>query len=279
MGLVRFFDGSGEEKLGYLIEGEVFDLSETIGEEVETLGELQKLVRLISESDRDFSTTRVEAVELLPPTNPSKVVRLDGCYEHDLTDEGFDPHLEGVGLEDLSNPSLWVAPTSTLTGDASTVQIPPQVEDVRPGVELGIVIGERGKQLDPQETNEIISGFVACMSLRSGDDIPGLYGYKMFDGFFPCGPSVVPYSRVDADALSLGVRRNRNAEDTQSTTSLRFTIPEMVSFASHVMTLEPGDLIATGTPNRGISSLEDGDEVEAWIESIGTLQVTIDWDE
>ncbi len=242
------------------------------------MNEIQELIRFISEPDRDFLTTSVEAVQLLPPISPSKVIRLDGCYEHDLTDERFDTHLEGIGLEDLSNPSLWVAPTSTLTGDASTVRIPPQVEDVRPGAELGIVVGKRGKQLDPQETSEVVAGYVVCMSLRSRDDIPGLYGYKMFDGFFPCGPAVVPYSSVDADALSLGVRRNRNAENTQSTTSLRFTTSEIVSFASHVMTLEPGDLIATGTPTRGTSSLEDGDEVEAWIESLGTLHATVDWE-
>jgi 2-keto-4-pentenoate hydratase/2-oxohepta-3-ene-1,7-dioic acid hydratase in catechol pathway len=208
----------------------------------------------------------------------SKIVRLDGCYEHDTTDEGFNPYVESAGLNDMEEPSLWVAPNSTLTAHRNSVSVPAQMTDVRPGVELGIVVDSPASALEPADASEVIGGFTVCMDLAAHDDIPGLEGYRMFDTSLPCGPSVIERDSVEPMRRALGIRHNGELVDVQSTASLRFSIGKIVSYVSSVMTLSPGDLITTGTPIRGVPALSDGDTVEAWIESIGTLETTIEWE-
>jgi 5-oxopent-3-ene-1,2,5-tricarboxylate decarboxylase/2-hydroxyhepta-2,4-diene-1,7-dioate isomerase len=210
------------------------------------------------------------------PMEPSKIIRLDGCYEHDVTDEGFNHHLENAGLNDMSTPSLWVAPKSTLSPHGGTVTIPGQMADIRPGVELGVVIDSSVYALEVDEALDAIGGFTVCMDLAAHDDVPGLEGYRMFDECLPCGPDVVDQELINPETRAMGIRHNGEPVDVQSTTSFRFSLAEMISYVSKVMSLSPGDLITTGTPIRDAPSLEAGDEVEAWIESIGTLRTFIE---
>lgn len=210
--------------------------------------------------------------------DPSKIVRLDGCYKNDVFDDGFNKHVEEVGLNNMDTPSLWVAPNSTLTAHRGTVQPPAQMEDIRPGVELGVVINSSVKDLDVSNALDAVGGFTVCMDLAAHDDVPGLEGYRMFDTCLPCGPEIVDPPDFDPETRALGIRVNSEPVDTKSTTLLRFSLGEILSYVSKIMSLAPGDLITTGSPIRGSPSLSDGDTVEAWIESVGTLEATIEWE-
>jgi len=274
MGLIRFRRSDEATRLGYLVDGTVVDVSETFEGRSEVFSELNDIAETVSETTAK-TVPRAE-VDIRSPVTPSKIVRLDGCYEHDLTDEGFDPHIEDAGLDELSNPALWVAPPTTLTGTGSTVRVPEQVDIARVGVELGLVVGSEVKDLDPDEALDAVAGVTVCTSIAAHDEVPGLMGYKMFRGFLPCGPSVTPLARVNSDRLELGLQHDGEVVDVRSTESLRFTVAELVSYASRVMTLAPGDLITTGTPTRGSPKLKDGSEIEAWIDEIGRIRMDIE---
>jgi 5-oxopent-3-ene-1,2,5-tricarboxylate decarboxylase/2-hydroxyhepta-2,4-diene-1,7-dioate isomerase len=277
MSLVRFRHDDGSIRSGYRFAEDVLDLS-TVSETPEP--SLSDRFTAVAEllASTDVETTQLAETDLEVPVEPSKIIRLDGCYEHDTTDDGFNDHLESADLTAMETPSLWVAPNSTLIPHQETVNVPAQMTDVRPGVELGIVIGSSAHAVDPDDALEAVGGFTVCMDVAAHDDIPGLEGYRMFDTSLPCGPGIVDPKTIDPTARALGIRHNGEPVDVRSTTSLRFSIGELVSYVSNVMTLSPGDLITTGTPIRGAPTVEDGDTVEAWIESVGTLAVTIEWE-
>jgi 5-oxopent-3-ene-1,2,5-tricarboxylate decarboxylase/2-hydroxyhepta-2,4-diene-1,7-dioate isomerase len=276
MSLVRFRHDDGSIRSGYRFAEDVLDLSIVFDAPEPPLSDqFAAVTELLASTGAE--TTRLAEPDLEVPVEPSKIIRLDGCYEHDTTDDGFNEHLESADLTAMETPSLWVAPNSTLTSHRGTVNVPAQMTDVRPGVELGIVIGSPAQAVDLDDALDAVGGFTVCMDIAAHDDIPGLEGYRMFDTSLPCGPGIVDPETIDPAARALGLRRNGEPVDVQSTTSLRFSITELVSYVSNVMTLSPGDLITTGTPIRGAPAVEDGDTIEAWIESVGTLAVTIEW--
>jgi 2-keto-4-pentenoate hydratase/2-oxohepta-3-ene-1,7-dioic acid hydratase in catechol pathway len=145
-------------------------------------------------------------------------------------------------------------------------------DDVRPGVELGLIIGAQARHLTPEKAPEYIAGYTVCRTLRADDQHPGLYGYRMFPGFLGVGPSIVPEI---GSPVALGVRQGNETVDSSSTARLRFSLGDLVSYASHIFTLEPGDLIVTGNPVRTKDSVEAGETVTAWIESIGQQTTTL----
>ena len=255
MGVVRFRVGPGEPRCGYLAGSSVLDLGER--QPHEALATLPEAVG----SERPVHDRR--DVTLLCPVNPGTVVRLDGCYEHDVTD-GYDPHLGDLASRET--PSLWVAPTASLAADGTEVPLPAMADDVRPGVELGLVVGEQARHLTPEEALESIAGYTVCRTLWAHDEHPGLYGYRMFTGFLGVGPTVVPEI---TQPVALGARRDGETVDQSSTARLRFSLGELVSYASHVFTLDPGDLVVTGNPIRTEDAVDPGETVTTWVESVG----------
>jgi 2-keto-4-pentenoate hydratase/2-oxohepta-3-ene-1,7-dioic acid hydratase in catechol pathway len=137
--------------------------------------------------------------------------------------------------------------------------------------EIGVVIGRRIRNADPNAAERAIGGFtcvndVTCRDLQKVD---GQWGRaKGFDTFCPVGPRVV--SGLDWRGLELICRVNGAERQRAKATDMHFSIPELVSFVSGIMTLEPGDLIATGTP-AGTAPLHHGDVVEVEITGIGVL--------
>jgi len=226
----------------------------------------------------DMDVWSSDEVTLGPPVSPSKVVRLEGCYEHDLTHDGFNPHLEASGLHELDWPSLWVAPTSSTTGPGSTIRIPRSVTDARPGVELAFVVGRRTKMASPEDALAAIAGCTVATTVTVLDEIPGLEGYRMYDSFLPFGPEVVPVDRVSVEELSMHLDVDGTRLDTRRTADWRFTPGEMIAYASDVMTLEPGDLVLSGDPIRTDHSLSAGERVSTWIEDVGQLYNEVEAD-
>ena len=269
MGIVRFRTDSGEVQIGYLIDSAVVELNKDEHKPEYLATDTAHIINSISSDDSTMHD--VSEVTLETPTDPKNIVRLDGCYKKDDKNEG-DRHLKEAGLDHLENSTLWVAPNSSLTSPEGEVSIPEVVEDIRPGVELGIVVGECVRNLEPSNALEPIAGYTACRTLQSQDENPGLYGYKMFDGFLAVGPEIV--SRVGFP-LALGVRKDGATVDVRSTSELRFSLGEIVSYVSEVMTLYPGDIITTGNPTKIQTKLSPGDSVTAWIEDIGHITTRI----
>lgn len=255
MGLVRFQTTSDEWRCGYVISSSVIDLGKR---------QPHDAISTLPESlDPEQPVHDLNDLTLLCPVNPGTIVRLDGCYEQDTTD-AYNPHLGELATRET--PSLWVAPNDSLTADYTEVEIPAMVDDVRPGVELGLVIGEQARHLSPTEALDSVAGYTVCRTLRAHDSHPGLYGYQMFDGFLGVGSTLIPKM---TSPVALGIRRDDEMADQSSTARLRFSLGELVSYVSHIFTLEPGDLVVTGDPTRITEPIEAGETVIAWIESVG----------
>jgi 2-keto-4-pentenoate hydratase/2-oxohepta-3-ene-1,7-dioic acid hydratase in catechol pathway len=155
---------------------------------------------------------------------------------------------------------------------------------VDPEVELGVVIGATASNVGVEAAMDHVFGFTCINDISSRD--PWLDGDqwllgKSMNGFCPVGPWIVTADEIDPAALRLGCTLNGVAIQDGSTSQMRFSIADVVSYLSHHVELRPGDLIATGTPARLTGPpgperhLRPGDEVKVWIEHIGELTTTI----
>lgn len=280
MGLVSFSRSADEEPVpGYDVGDGILPFS-SVGREgpaadyLDCLEEVDRELRDAIQRGDSTPLPRSE-VRLHVPVESSKVVRLEGCYEHDLTDSDFDPHVEAAGLNELEWPSLWVAPTSCALSPEGVVQLPPWSEDVRPGVTLALVVGSRAKALTGAEALDAIAGVTTAMDLAIHDEIPGLEGYKMFDTALPLGPDVVPLEDFSLSDAELSLECNGEVLDERTTDSWRFSPEEMIAYVSEVMTLDPGDVVLTGDPTRIDSSVSAGDELTARVDELPPLTATV----
>jgi len=168
-------------------------------------------------------------------------------------------------------PIIFFKPPTALIGPGETILLPDVSQRVEFEAEIGVVIGRRIRNADPNAAERAIDGFtcvndVTCRDLQKVD---GQWGRaKGFDTFCPAGPRVV--SGLDWRGLELICRVNGAQRQRAKATDMHFSIPELVSFLSGIMTLEPGDLIATGTP-AGTAPLHHGDVVEIEVTGVGVL--------
>ena len=163
-------------------------------------------------------------------------------------------------------------PPSSIVGPGAAIQIPPGTTRVDPEGELAVVIGARMSRVSPADAMLGIRGYtilndVTCRDFQKDD---GLFARaKGFDTFCPIGPWI----ETDLDPANLGIRTTVNGEvrGDGRTSDMYFPIADLLSFISKVMTLEPGDVVATGTPP-GVAPIVAGDYVSVWIEGIGMLE-------
>ncbi len=202
-------------------------------------------------------------VTLLAPCLPSKVVAVGLNYRD---------HAQELGMAVPEEPILFLKPPTSVIGPGDTIIAPAMSSQVDFEAELGIVLGERASRIAPSEAREHILGYT-CVNDVTARDLQKKDGQwtraKGFDTFCPVGP----WLETGLDPADLLVESYLNGERRQSsrTSQFIFGIERLVSFISHVMTLEPGDLIITGTP-AGIGTMRPGDEIEVRIEGIGSLK-------
>ena len=212
-------------------------------------------------------------LDLLPPTpEPSKVV----CVGLNYRD-----HAEESGQPIPSEPLLFAKFPSSLSKNGDPIVIPEGTDQVDYEGELGVVIGRRAKAAAPEKALDYVLGYT-CVNDVSARDFQFADGQwvrgKSLDTFCPVGPWIVTGEEIaDPQELTLVCRVNGEALQDSSTASMIFGVAELVSYISRWITLEPGDLIATGTPS-GVGFvrtpqrfLQDSDVVEVEIESIGKL--------
>jgi 2-keto-4-pentenoate hydratase/2-oxohepta-3-ene-1,7-dioic acid hydratase in catechol pathway len=186
------------------------------------------------------------------------------------------------GGQDLPKaPLLFAKWPNTLIGDGDPVVLPPESTQVDYEAELGVVIGTKAKRVSERDALDHVEGYI-CVNDVSARDLQFADGQwtrgKSPDTFCPVGPRLVPREEI-ADPQALAIRCIVNGEALQdsSTAQMIFSVAEIIAYTSQVITLEPGDLIATGTP-AGVGVfrdpkvlLKDGDEVSVEIEGLGTL--------
>jgi 2-keto-4-pentenoate hydratase/2-oxohepta-3-ene-1,7-dioic acid hydratase in catechol pathway len=235
----------------------------------------------------------LESVGLLAPLpRPGKILALAGNYKK---------HLEETAWQDgtfddqatTTNPWPFMMPSTVVTGTDTEVAWPGYSEQVDYEIELAIVIGKTIKCAPPERAPEAIAGYTIAndISARSTTFKEGrkdrprdayfdwLMG-KWADGFMPLGPWLVTADEIgDPQNLEMELKVNGQTRQKSNTSQMIFSVGQIVSFLSHLMTLEPGDVIITGTPH-GVAAadgsfLSPGDKMECTIEKIGTLTNTL----
>jgi 2-keto-4-pentenoate hydratase/2-oxohepta-3-ene-1,7-dioic acid hydratase in catechol pathway len=204
----------------------------------------------------------VEDVELLAPCCPSKIVCVGLNYVE---------HAKELKMKLPEEPILFLKPPSAVIGPEAEIVVPQSSERVDYEGELGVVIGKRCKAIAADKAKEHILGYT-CFNDVTARDLQQKDGQwtraKSFDTFAPFGPWIANIDPYDAD---IKTRVNGEVKQSSNTSDLIFGIPSLIEFISHVMTLVPGDVIATGTPP-GVGRLEKGDVVEVEIEGVGVLK-------
>lgn len=205
-----------------------------------------------------------ESVTILPPADPTKVVCQAGGYMDHREEEGLDDPPE--------RPELFLKTPNCVAGHDDAIELPPEREQVEFEAEFGVVIGQQCRAVPEGEAMDVVAGFTCANDVSNRDDQQEERNWvrgKAFDGSLPLGPVVATPDEVPADArLTLRL----NGETRQETTRdlLLFSVPELIADVSELITLEPGDVIVTGTPF-GPGPLSDGDTVEVEFEGVGTL--------
>lgn len=213
--------------------------------------------------DRLSKVAELAEVKLLAPAQPTKIVAVGANYR---------AHAEEMGHPLPESPLLFLKPPSAVIGPEEAIICPAMSRRVDYEGELAVVMGRRARRVQPDEALDHVLGYTCAndvtardLQLRDGQWTRG----KGFDTFCPLGPWIVP--GLNPHDLALRTRVNGELHQDSSTRDLIFRVEDLVSFISQVMTLEPGDLILTGTPS-GIGPLTPGDVVEVEIEGIGVLR-------
>ncbi|MGH7534795.1 MAG: fumarylacetoacetate hydrolase family protein [Gemmatimonadales bacterium] len=196
------------------------------------------------------------------PLRPSKIVGIGRNYV---------AHAKELGNEMPATPIIFFKPPTSLIGPGDTIRLPGVSSRVEFEAEIGVVIGTRLRDADPAEAERGIGGYICVndVTCRDLQKVDGQWGRaKGFDTFCPVGPEL--RNGLDWRGLEIICRVNGVERQRARATDMHFPIPDLVSFVSGIMTLEPGDLIATGTP-AGTGPLSDGDVVEVEIPGVGIL--------
>ncbi|MEA2007862.1 MAG: fumarylacetoacetate hydrolase family protein [Chloroflexota bacterium] len=217
---------------------------------------------ILDEYQREEATIPLDQVRLLSPVRPSKIIAVARNYA---------AHAAEHNAEVPEMPVLFFKPPSAVIGPGEVIRIPPQTQQMEHESELAVVIGKAGRWIDLDEADNHILGYTIANDVTARDlqrsDLLWTRA-KGFDTFAPLGPWI----ETDFDPTDAMITCHVNGVMRQmaSTRDMTFTIKKIIAFISSVMTLYPGDVILTGTPE-GVGPLEDGDEVAITIEGIGTL--------
>ena len=208
------------------------------------------------------STIGLKDVKILAPVTPTKIIAVGLNY----TD-----HAKELKLSTPKEPLIFLKPPSSIIGTGDTIRLPREAERVDYEAEMGIVIKKKSRNLSYEEAESHIFGYT-CLNDVTARDLQKKDGQwtraKSFDTFCPIGPYIE--TELDPSSLRIELFVNKKRGQSSNTSNMIFDCKELVAFISGIMTLEPGDVIATGTP-AGIGPLRNGDEVEVKIEKLGSL--------
>jgi 2-keto-4-pentenoate hydratase/2-oxohepta-3-ene-1,7-dioic acid hydratase in catechol pathway len=280
MRLVTFDAGDGP-RAGVVEDDRVVDTWALLGEPHR--GSLRELIaagrvdglrgRL---GDTGATSHPASSVELLPPIpDPDKIVCIGLNYRK---------HAAEVGVTELPEmPTIFAKYPNALVADGATVRVPTAKTDYE--AEVAFVVGRRAKDVDEDEALDYVAGYTLLNDLSARDlqgATPQWMPGKVFDGSAPCGPCLVtPDEAGPEDALAIRLTLNGEEMQSGSTDDLIFSVPQLLAQLSRLMTLDPGDVVSTGTPEGvGMSRkprvwLADGDEIVIESPTLGRLTTRI----
>ncbi|MBS9717837.1 fumarylacetoacetate hydrolase family protein [Pseudohalocynthiibacter aestuariivivens] len=292
------YENAGQMVPGLLLEGEVADtraVAEMAGwlaidvaalrSNRDVLGYgMAKINELTSVAQENLSQLRksgaafaVSSTRFGPPVpDPEKIICI-GLNYHD--------HAEELGIAPPDAPIFFAKYANSLAGPADDILPPAHTDKLDYEAELAVVIGRRGRSISKDEALDYVAGAMVLndVSARDLQMANQLWtGGKAIDTFAPCGPALV-LGEAMGDLQNLGVQTRVNGDLLQdgTTAKLIFSVAEIIAFLSRIMTLEVGDIIATGTP-AGVAAahtpprfLKEGDVVETCVEGVGCLRNTV----
>ena len=277
MRLVTYDAGDGG-RAGMVVDGRIVDAWAALGEphrgslrELIAHGRIDDLRARIG--DTGAPSHPQSAVRLLPPIpDPDKIICIGLNYKE---------HAAEVGAEPPAHPIVFGKYRNALAAADATVTLPANSTKVDYEAEVAFVIGRQAKDVAVDDALDFIAGYTLFNDLSARDLqgrgpqwMPG----KIFDGAAPCGPALVtPDEAGPADGIAISLTLNGETMQDSTTGDLIFGIPELIADLSSLMTLEPGDIVATGTPP-GVGMgrdprvwLDDGDEVVVSSPTLGRL--------
>jgi 2-keto-4-pentenoate hydratase/2-oxohepta-3-ene-1,7-dioic acid hydratase in catechol pathway len=246
-------------------DGVAYGVVEGDGGQPQTITELRGHPFGVSPAGVQLTGNRypLAEVRLLAPVLPSKVVAVGRNYA---------AHAQDTGSEVLQEPILFLKPSTSVTGPGDRIAYPVKLTDrVDYEGQLAVVIGRLCRDVPKERAKDVIFGYT-CANDVTARDLQARDGQwtraKGFDTFCPLGP----WLETEADPADLGLTTtvNGNLKQHARTSELLWDVPSLVEYVSSVMTLLPGDVLLTGTPE-GAGPLTDGDEVTVTVESVGTL--------
>jgi 2-keto-4-pentenoate hydratase/2-oxohepta-3-ene-1,7-dioic acid hydratase in catechol pathway len=270
MRLAAFGDGEGPEA-GVVRDGEVVFLRSegsapvTMASIIEAgPAGLRSVAALAAASSRRFE---LSGVRLRPPlSRPGKIIAAPVNYSRHMREMS-----ETLDINDLG---VFLKANSSVCGQGDVVRLPYSDRRFDQEGELGVVIGREARGIAEADALDAVFGYTCLLdiTMRGGEDRSLR---KSFDTFTPIGPWIVTADEVgDPDSLDLMCSVSGKVRQQGNTRALIWPVARLVAYTSSVMTLYPGDVIATGTPE-GVGPLADGDSIELTIEKIGTLAVRV----
>jgi 2-keto-4-pentenoate hydratase/2-oxohepta-3-ene-1,7-dioic acid hydratase in catechol pathway len=262
-----------------MVEG-IVDAGELLGERptgARRLIEEDRLAELADLTTLESDVEPASVTSLLPPVpDPDKIICIGLNYRS---------HAEEQGVEPPAEPTFFAKFRNALAPPDTTVALPAASQKVDYEAEVAFVIGRRCKEVEPAEGLAAVAGYMLFNDLSARDlqfATPQWMPGKVFDGSAPCGPDLVtPDEAGPPDQISFTLDLNGERMQEASTSDLIFSVGELVSRLSRWMTLEPGDIVSTGTPS-GVGSvreprvwLEPGDEIVISSPTLGELRTTI----
>ncbi|EMA63883.1 fumarylacetoacetate hydrolase family protein [Halorubrum lipolyticum] len=204
------------------------------------------------------------AIDVLPPAEPTKIV----CIGRNYAD-----HAAELDNEVPDRPLLFLKPPNALASHGDEIAVPAGKDRIDWEAEIAVVIGEQCKSVDAADAMDVVAGFTCMNDVSNRDDQNREQNWvrgKAFDGAAPLGPVLATPDEVPADA-SVELRVNGETKQSSDRSHLMFDVPTLIEEITTYLTLEPGDVISTGTPE-GVGALSDGDTVEVEVEGVGTLE-------
>jgi 2-keto-4-pentenoate hydratase/2-oxohepta-3-ene-1,7-dioic acid hydratase in catechol pathway len=221
--------------------------------------------RVVVDKTLYCETYNINELQVMCPTVPSKVI----CVGLNYLD-----HTRELKMSLPDHPMLFLKPPSSIIGEGDRIIYPNETDQVDFEAELAVVIGKRCRNVPYQRAKDVILGYTCFNDVTARDiqkiDIQWTRA-KSFDTFAPIGPYIAEPSDFNTSDAFIRSRVNGEIKQDSNINNMIFTVPFLIEFISHVMTLEKGDIIATGTP-AGVSEMHPGDIVEIEIEGIGTLK-------
>jgi 2-keto-4-pentenoate hydratase/2-oxohepta-3-ene-1,7-dioic acid hydratase in catechol pathway len=251
---------------------------------------LEKLADLVKSSNKLLT---LDSVKMLAPIHrPGKVIGLAGNFSEHIAEAGLK-----LGLSDSPRqttvPRPFLMPATVVIGPDEEIPWPAYSDKIDYEIELAVVIGKKAKCISPEDALDCVAGYTICNDVstrsvtfskkrakRPWDEFYDWLNGKWADGFLPMGPALVLKDEIDdVQNLNMQLKVNGQIRQKANTSQMIFPVADVVSFLSYIMTLEPADSIATGTP-AGVALatgkyLKSGDIIECTVEKLGTLTNTL----